>query len=64
LLDLGLSQRQVAVLYVGVAAASGMSTLLLQSRDKVITFGVIATLMVIAATYIVITSRKRLEHKV
>ncbi len=64
LLDLGLSQRQVVVLYVGVAAASGMSTLLLQSRDKIITFGVIATLMIIAATYIVITSRKRLEHNV
>lgn len=59
LLDLGLSQRQVVLIYYAIAAIVGTSTLFLQSKQKLILFGAIILLMVVGATLLVLTERKR-----
>lgn len=59
LLDLGLSQRQVVLLYYGLAAAVGLCTLFLQSKTKVIAFGVALVLMVVGSIVLVIFERRR-----
>lgn len=61
LLDLGLSQRQVVLIYYAIAALIGMAGLFLQSREKVILFGVTAAVMVIGATVIVVSERRRMK---
>ncbi|MEK9130845.1 MAG: MraY family glycosyltransferase [Patescibacteria group bacterium] len=59
LLDLGLSQRQVVLIYYAIAALVGVSTLFLQSKQKLILFVAIVLLMIVGATLLVLTERKR-----
>ena len=59
LLDLGLSQRQVVLLYYAIAASVCVATLFLQSREKLILFGVIVVLMIVFATALVLSERRR-----
>lgn len=49
LLDRGWSQRQIVVAYYLVATAFGLSTLFLQSREKVIALAALVALMVVVA---------------
>ncbi len=49
LFDLGWSQRRVILLYYGVAVAFGVSTLFLQSHQKLIALGSLVILMIVAA---------------
>lgn len=59
LLDLGLSQRQVVLLYYAIATSVGLVGLFLQSRQKLILFGLIALAMFIFALLLVARERKR-----
>lgn len=49
LLDRGWSQRQIVIAYYLVATAFGLSTLFLQSKQKVIALGALMALMVVVA---------------
>ncbi|MEK7105523.1 MAG: MraY family glycosyltransferase, partial [Patescibacteria group bacterium] len=59
LLDLGLSQRQVVLIYYAIAAVVGILTLFLQSREKVILFAILVGTMILGATALVLTERKK-----
>ncbi len=53
LLDLGLGQRRIVFIYVFVACAFGVSTLFLQSRQKLVALVLLGVMMLIAATILV-----------
>ena len=59
LLDLGLSQRQVVLVYYALAGSVGVTTLFLQSRAKVALFALLVLLMIATAVLLVLTERKR-----
>ena len=62
LLEVGLSQRQVVLLFWGLAAIFGLFALFLQTRGKVIALTWLLILMVILAT--LLTFRKRQFDKI
>lgn len=59
LLDLGWSQRRIVLAYYALAAAFGVLTLFLQSREKLFALGALTLAMVIAAAALVVTERHR-----
>lgn len=59
LLDRGWSQGRIVLAYYGVAAAFGLSTLFLQSKQKLIALGLLAVLMVVAAIALSAQERRR-----
>ncbi|MFH1433803.1 MAG: undecaprenyl/decaprenyl-phosphate alpha-N-acetylglucosaminyl 1-phosphate transferase, partial [Candidatus Uhrbacteria bacterium] len=59
LYDLGWSQRKVILLYYAVAIAFGVSTLFLQSYQKLIALGTLVMLMVVVVWII---SNKKYER--
>lgn len=63
LLDLGLTQRQVMLLYCAIAGAVGLVGLFLQSKQKVILFAIIALGMIITAVLLVARERKGYEKR-
>lgn len=58
LLDIGWSQTQIVLLYVFISGMFGVSTLFLQSKEKVIILVLLAGLMLVAAAFFV-----KKEHK-
>jgi len=65
LLDLGLGQRRILFIYVFVAMTFGVSTLFLQSRQKLAALVLLGLMMVIAAAVLVgkeVTSTRHLER--
>ncbi|MBI5370290.1 undecaprenyl/decaprenyl-phosphate alpha-N-acetylglucosaminyl 1-phosphate transferase [Candidatus Uhrbacteria bacterium] len=58
LLDLGLGQRRVVFLYIFVASAFGVSTLFLQSREKLVALVLLGLMMLIAAGLLVQSEKK------
>jgi UDP-N-acetylmuramyl pentapeptide phosphotransferase/UDP-N-acetylglucosamine-1-phosphate transferase len=58
LFDLGWSQTQIVLLYVFVSGLFGVSTLFLQSKEKVIILVLLAGLMFVAAAFFVRKERK------
>jgi len=61
LFDLGWSQRRVILLYYAVAIAFGVSTLFLQSHQKLIALGSLVILMIVIAWLL---SNKKYDRKV
>ena len=59
LLDMGLTQRQVVLIYYAIAATVGMATFFLQSNEKIILFGVVAVSMTLLATFVLVSERKK-----
>lgn len=53
LLDLGIGQRRILFMYVFVATAFGVSTLFLQSRQKLVALVLLGVMMLIAAAVLV-----------
>lgn len=58
LLDLGLGQRRIMLLYIFVASAFGVSTLFLQSREKLVALVLLGLMMLVAAAMLVQHERK------
>lgn len=58
LFDLGWSQTQIVLLYVFISGMFGVSTLFLQSKEKVIILVLLAGLMFVAAAFFVRKERK------
>ncbi len=58
LLDLGLGQRRIVFVYIFVASAFGVSTLFLQSRQKLVALILLGVMMLIAATILVQKEKK------
>lgn len=58
LLDIGWGQTQIVLFYVLVAGLFGVSTLFLQSKEKVIILVLLAGLMLVAAAFFVKKERK------
>ncbi len=59
LLDLGWSQRRIVLTYYALAAAFGILTLFLQSREKLFALGLLTLGMIIAAVVLVAHERRR-----
>jgi UDP-GlcNAc:undecaprenyl-phosphate GlcNAc-1-phosphate transferase len=59
LLDLGLSQKRVVFIYIFVASAFGVSTLFLQSRQKLVALILLGLMMLVAATILVQQEKTR-----
>lgn len=53
LLDLGLGQRRIMLIYIFIASAFGVSTLFLQSREKLVALVLLGFMMLIAAAMLV-----------
>lgn len=58
LLDLGWGQRRIVLLYYFVAAGFGISTLFLQSKQKLVALIILALMMIIAAAFLVIKEKQ------
>lgn len=58
LLDLGLGQRRIVFIYVFIASAFGVSTLFLQSRQKLVALVLLGLMMLIAAAILVQKEKK------
>jgi UDP-GlcNAc:undecaprenyl-phosphate GlcNAc-1-phosphate transferase len=61
LLDVGFSHRQAVLILYLFSAFFGSLTLFLQSKDKLITLGLIVLLMILLAVWLVLASKKEIK---
>ena len=61
LLDLGWGQRAIVFVYVLIATTFGISTLFLQSRDKLVAL-IVLTLMMLLAAWVLVSREKHYEQ--
>lgn len=59
LLDLGLSQRGAVLVFYVLATVFGITTLVLQSREKLVAFGILVVLMIIGGSALVVAHKSR-----
>lgn len=59
LLDVGLGQRGAVLLFYVIAALFGVTTLVLQSREKLVALGILLILVIIGGAVLVLSSKRK-----